>query len=136
VSDEIKVTGVAVKTQTPLPKQVHNPLNRPSVSYKKPIIALSVYILILIGTFFISWIASVVWTVVYTIAVIKKAIIWMIHLYQNKAPDKVRLRCLFEPSCSEYAILAIEKYGVVIGVFKAIGRLRRCHFPNGGKDYP
>ena len=74
--------------------------------------------------------------IVYLAVISKKIIIWMVHLYQNKAPDAVRLRCVFEPSCSEYMILAIEKYGVVRGVWKGIQRLGRCHAPNGGKDYP
>ncbi|MBR2615982.1 MAG: membrane protein insertion efficiency factor YidD [Clostridia bacterium] len=66
----------------------------------------------------------------------KSAVIWLVHLYQNKASDRTRLKCMFEPSCSEYMILAVEKYGVVRGVFKGIRRLLRCHPPNGGKDYP
>ena len=47
-----------------------------------------------------------------------------------------RLKCVFEPSCSEYMILAVNKYGLVRGVIKGIRRLLRCHPPNGGKDYP
>ena len=136
MSDKIKVEGVRARTDIPLPPLVQNPLNRPKISYKKPVIALLIYIAVLIGTFFVSWIASVLWTVVYISIIIRRAAIWTIHLYQNKAPDKVRLRCVFEPSCSEYAILAIKKYGFVIGSIKTIGRLRRCHAPNGGRDYP
>ena len=60
----------------------------------------------------------------------------VIFLYQRYAPEKMRRSCLFVPSCSEYMLLAIEKYGVVIGVCKGIGRLLRCHQPNGGEDYP
>jgi putative membrane protein insertion efficiency factor len=136
VSDRIKVEGVGVRTDCPLPKAVHNPLNRPPISYKKPIIAFVVYMIVAICTLFISWIVFALWTAVYMVLIMKKAVIWMVHFYQNKAPDHVRLRCVFEPSCSEYAVLAIKKYGLVIGGVKTIGRLRRCHFPNGGKDYP
>ena len=57
-------------------------------------------------------------------------------LYQKLAPEKLRRSCLFEPSCSEYMLLAIEKYGVFKGVIKGIKRLIRCHHPNGGVDYP
>jgi putative component of membrane protein insertase Oxa1/YidC/SpoIIIJ protein YidD len=33
-------------------------------------------------------------------------------------------------------ILSIKNYGVVYGVIKGIKRLKRCHLPNGGDDYP
>ena len=60
--------------------------------------------------------------------------IWFIMVYQRFAPDETRLRCVFTPSCSEYAILALKKYGVVRGIPKIISRLKRCHPPNGGED--
>ena len=67
---------------------------------------------------------------------LKKAVIWSVLCYQKYAPEKMRQSCLFTPSCSEYMILAVEKYGVVKGVFKGINRILRCHNPNGGVDYP
>lgn len=43
--------------------------------------------------------------------------------------------CRFQPSCSEYAIQAINKYGPLKGVWKIIWRLLRCHpFSKGGYD--
>ena len=43
--------------------------------------------------------------------------------------------CRFQPTCSDYAIQAIEKYGFIKGGFKAIGRVVRCHpFNPGGFD--
>ena len=43
--------------------------------------------------------------------------------------------CRFQPTCSDYAIQAIEKYGFIEGGFKAIGRVARCHpFNPGGFD--
>ncbi len=45
--------------------------------------------------------------------------------------------CRFTPSCSEYAQMAIVKYGPWKGSFRAVGRLLRCHpFHPGGVDYP
>ena len=38
----------------------------------------------------------------------------------------VRSQCRFWPSCSEYAIEAIEKYGVVKGGLLALARISRC----------
>lgn len=66
---------------------------------------------------------------------LKLILIWLIKIYQSKAKIETRLKCCFEPSCSEYAILALEKYGLIRGVLKAINRLKRCH-PPGGVDYP
>lgn len=59
-----------------------------------------------------------------------------ILLYQRYAPERLRRACVFQPSCSEYMLLAIDKYGVVLGVAKGLKRLGRCHYPNGGKDEP
>jgi hypothetical protein len=43
--------------------------------------------------------------------------------------------CRFNPSCSEYAILAIEKYGIIKGGFKAAWRIIRCNpWNRGGND--
>jgi putative component of membrane protein insertase Oxa1/YidC/SpoIIIJ protein YidD len=33
-------------------------------------------------------------------------------------------------------LMAIDKYGVVRGVWKGINRILRCKYPNGGIDYP
>ena len=45
--------------------------------------------------------------------------------------------CRFHPTCSEYAILAIDRYGAGVGLRKAFGRLLRCNpFFSGGFDPP
>lgn len=137
------VSGAPV-VYTEIRPKPYNPLIRPAINYKKPLICLFVYLLITgIGSCaFFHWFEwkfvffLVSWTVLYTVFIAKKAIIWIIHFYQAKAPDRIRLKCVYEPSCSVYMILAIEKYGVVKGVVKGIKRLRRCGFPNGGIDYP
>lgn len=66
----------------------------------------------------------------------KRAVICLIHIYQHYAPDSVRNKCRFEPSCSEYMIVAIEKYGLLRGIKRGIQRLLRCKDDNGGYDYP
>ena len=66
----------------------------------------------------------------------KKIVIFVIRVYQKYAPYDIRSQCLFVPNCSEYMILAIEKYGLIKGIKKGIDRCRRCHEPNGGEDYP
>lgn len=43
--------------------------------------------------------------------------------------------CRFYPTCSQYAIEAIEKYGAIRGSFMALKRILRCHpFHPGGHD--
>jgi putative membrane protein insertion efficiency factor len=42
--------------------------------------------------------------------------------------------CRFEPTCSQYAIDAIKKYGATVGTWKATKRICRCH-PLGGRGY-
>ncbi|MCS6957908.1 MAG: membrane protein insertion efficiency factor YidD [Aquificaceae bacterium] len=45
--------------------------------------------------------------------------------------------CRYYPSCSQYAIMAVEKYGVLRGMLKAVWRIIRCNpLSKGGVDYP
>jgi uncharacterized protein len=45
--------------------------------------------------------------------------------------------CRFQPSCSEYFVLAVQKYGPWRGALKGIGRICRCHpWHTGGYDPP
>jgi len=45
--------------------------------------------------------------------------------------------CRFEPTCSEYAAMAVAKYGLARGAWKATGRILRCNpFFKGGIDLP
>lgn len=65
----------------------------------------------------------------------KKFVIFLITIYR-KYLSGMKIRCCrFYPSCSEYAAVAIEKYGLLTGGIKAIKRLSRCHpFCDGGYD--
>lgn len=67
---------------------------------------------------------------------LKRIIICLVQIYQRYAPDSIRNKCRFEPSCSQYMILALRKYGLWKGLRKGIDRLRRCNIHNGGFDYP
>ncbi|GMO57817.1 MAG: hypothetical protein Ta2G_17710 [Termitinemataceae bacterium] len=67
---------------------------------------------------------------------LKSIVIGFVHLYQHYAPEEVRRRCLFKPTCSEYTILAIEKYGLRKGLSKSFDRFSRCHGEIYRIDYP
>lgn len=73
---------------------------------------------------------------VYLLVRMKSIIITLVQLYQHFAPDHIRNRCRFEPSCSEYMIRAVQKYGACRGVCRGVGRLCRCNIHNGGYDEP
>lgn len=67
---------------------------------------------------------------------LRRALIGAVLLYKAYAPLSLRQSCLFEPTCSTYMILSIQKYGILLGVAKGLHRILRCHPPNGGVDYP
>lgn len=66
----------------------------------------------------------------------RRFLIGAVLMYKAFAPMSMREQCRFEPTCSTYMIMAIKKYGIVIGLIKGICRIVRCHPPNGGVDYP
>lgn len=67
----------------------------------------------------------------------KRLLIYMIKLYQRFLSPLKRPCCRYYPSCSQYAILAIEKYGALRGSLKALLRLLRCNpLFRGGIDEP
>lgn len=72
-----------------------------------------------------------------TCACSRVIVILAIQLYQRYAPDHVRRRCLFMPTCSEYGIMAVRKHGAVIGLYKTYDRLiNRCRGTIYRIDYP
>ncbi|EHI54820.1 hypothetical protein HMPREF9333_02021 [Johnsonella ignava ATCC 51276] len=66
----------------------------------------------------------------------KKIIIYLINFYRKYLSRlKWRTHCIYTPTCSEYAILAIEKYGILKGGILAFWRILRCNpFSKGGYD--
>lgn len=72
----------------------------------------------------------------FSMLLLKPLTIGLILLYKATAPMSVRDGCRFEPTCSTYMIMAINKYGLIRGVIKGIRRILRCKPPNGGVDYP
>lgn len=66
----------------------------------------------------------------------KWMLIGLVHIYQHYASEYRRRKCLFKPTCSEYAILALNKYGSIRGTLKTINRLRRCKGDKYRIDYP
>ncbi|HUE13253.1 MAG TPA: membrane protein insertion efficiency factor YidD [Planctomycetaceae bacterium] len=65
------------------------------------------------------------------------ALVALVRLYQLLLSPLLGRRCRFYPSCSEYFIGAVRKYGAISGSFRGVLRILRCHpFHPGGYDPP
>jgi putative membrane protein insertion efficiency factor len=65
----------------------------------------------------------------------KKMIIAMVKGYQWLISPLLGNNCRYYPTCSSYMIQAIERFGVLKGVWMGLKRLGRCHpFHEGGID--
>ena len=65
----------------------------------------------------------------------KKVLIGIVKIYRKYISPMKAPCCIYTPTCSEYAIEALEKYGALKGTYLAIRRILRCHpFHEGGYD--
>ncbi|HQU82719.1 MAG TPA: membrane protein insertion efficiency factor YidD [Pyrinomonadaceae bacterium] len=59
----------------------------------------------------------------------------LLKLYKTFISPFLPPACRFTPTCSEYAMQAVEKYGAIRGTWKAFKRILRCQpFCKGGHD--
>jgi len=66
----------------------------------------------------------------------KKLMLALVHFYRRNISPLTPPSCRFIPTCSQYAIEAIEKYGALKGGYLTFRRLMRCHpFYRGNKIY-
>jgi hypothetical protein len=64
-------------------------------------------------------------------------LIGLVRVYQYTLSPIIGRQCRFTPSCSNYFIGAVRKYGAVRGAFRGVWRICRCHpFHPGGYDPP
>ena len=68
----------------------------------------------------------------------KKLIIRIIRFYQKKISPLFGPRCRYYPTCSQYAVEAVERFGAFKGSILAVLRLLRCNpfFPGGYDPVP
>jgi putative membrane protein insertion efficiency factor len=65
----------------------------------------------------------------------RKAVIASLRFYKRFVSPLLPSACRFHPTCSEYMLEAVDKYGVGRGLRMGLGRLLRCHpFHQGGFD--
>ncbi|MEI7978450.1 MAG: membrane protein insertion efficiency factor YidD [Bacteroidota bacterium] len=69
---------------------------------------------------------------------LKKVILFpfllLIKIYQNIISPYLPNACRYNPTCSQYAIEALKKYGVFKGIYLAAKRIGSCH-PWGGSGF-
>ena len=68
----------------------------------------------------------------------KELAIKKIRFYQRKISPLFPPRCRYYPTCSQYAVTAIERFGIIRGGLLAVWRLLRCNplFPGGLDPVP
>ena len=65
----------------------------------------------------------------------KRAMLASLRFYKRRISPLLPPACKYTPTCSEYAMQAVERYGAVYGGYLAARRLLRCHpFAKGGYD--
>lgn len=65
-----------------------------------------------------------------------RPLIWVIRAYQLVISPMRPPTCRYYPSCSAYAVTALERHGLARGTWLAVRRLLRCHpWTPGGVDH-
>lgn len=57
----------------------------------------------------------------------KDFLIWVVRTYRLLFKAWIGAACRFEPSCSAYALQALQIHGAAAGAYLAVARLLRCH---------
>ncbi len=65
---------------------------------------------------------------------LSRLLIALVHIYRGTLGHFMSGHCRFQPTCSEYMIQAIQKYGPLRGTWRGLKRIARCH-PLGGLGY-
>lgn len=68
------------------------------------------------------------------IAIPSWLLIVAVRCYQLGISPFIGPRCRFQPTCSQYFIEAVRKYGAIRGAWRGLCRIGRCH-PWGGSGY-
>lgn len=67
--------------------------------------------------------------------IVQKLLILLVRAYRYLISPLLGTHCRFYPSCSQYALTALEKHGAIKGGYLAGARLLRCHpWHAGGHD--
>jgi len=70
------------------------------------------------------------------VTALRSVLLAPVRLYQRAISPGLPARCKYHPTCSQYAVDAVRRYGVLRGVVLAAWRLLRCNpWSHGGVDY-
>ena len=75
-------------------------------------------------------------TLAFLSSLMRRGAVALVRRYQRRAGSRRPARCRYHPSCSTYAIEAIERYGLLVGGTRAVRRILRCRPPFWGVDEP
>lgn len=65
----------------------------------------------------------------------KRPLIWLIKFYRKNISPNTPPSCKYYPTCSQYGLEAIERFGALKGGFMTLWRILRCNpFSKGGYD--
>ncbi len=65
----------------------------------------------------------------------RRALILLVRLYQLTLSPLLGHQCRYLPTCSQYFIQAVQKYGALLGSLRGLRRILRCHpWASGGYD--
>jgi uncharacterized protein len=65
----------------------------------------------------------------------RHAVLWLLRAYKWAISPMLPVACRYVPTCSEYAMEAVERFGVLHGGWMVVARLLRCHpFAASGYD--
>jgi putative membrane protein insertion efficiency factor len=67
---------------------------------------------------------------------VRRAVVFLLRGYQALLSPLLPAACRFEPTCSRYAVEAVTRHGVFVGLWLAARRLGRCRPGGGGGDDP
>ena len=68
-------------------------------------------------------------------SIISRVLIGAVRFYRRRVSPLSAPKCRYLPTCSAYALEALEKYGAMKGGFLSVRRILRCHpFHKGGFD--
>lgn len=65
---------------------------------------------------------------------LQRILLSLIRFYQRGISPLLGSHCRYQPTCSEYALRAIETHGTLKGTWLGLRRISRCH-PFGGSGY-
>ncbi len=64
-----------------------------------------------------------------------RTVLWLLRWYKHAVSPLMPPACRYTPTCSEYAVEAIERHGLGRGSYLAVRRVFSCHpFARGGHD--